>query len=180
MTARFSRWILALLIALTAVGTSFGSASAAPVTPPKSPAKADLALSRTYKAQQKRLKLQDARLKRAIDYATKIDSLIAKLKAKGKDTTALEPAVAEFRSSMGQARAEWQAASTTLATHAGFDDAGKVSDADQARATLKDAHSHMQQTHTIAQAAYAKLRAVIAAYRKANRGVAEPVAPPQP
>ena len=98
MTARFSRWILALLIALVAVGTSFGSALAAPATPPSGTTKAEQALSRTYKAEQKRLKLQDARLKRAIDYATKIDSLIAKLKAKGKDTAALEQAVAEFRS----------------------------------------------------------------------------------
>jgi len=180
MTARLSRWILALLIALIAVGTSFGSASAAPATPPSGATKAELALSRTYKAEQNRLKLQDARLKRAMDYATKIDSLIAKLKAKGKDTAALEQAVAEFRSGIGQARTEWQAASATLATHAGFDGAGKVSNADQARATLKDAHGHMEQVHTIAQAAYQKLRAAIAAYRKAHREVAEPVAPPQP
>ncbi len=180
MTARFSRWTLALLVALVAVGMSFGSASAAPVPPSGGTAKAELALSRTYKAEQKRLKLQDARLKRATDYATKIDSLIAKLKAKGKDTAALEQAVAAFRSGIAQARAEWQADRATLATHAGFDADGKVSNADQARTTLKDAHSHIEQVRTIARATYEKLHTAIAAYRKAHREVAEPVTPPQP
>ena len=120
------------------------------------------------------------RLKNAGQYAGKIDELIAKLKAKGKDTAALEQAVAAFRSGIAQARAEWQAASATLSTHAGFDAAGKVTNADQARATLKDAHGHMEQAHTIAHAAYEKLHAAIVAYRKAHREVKEPVAPPQP
>ena len=180
MTARFSRWTLALLIALVAVGMSFGSASAAPAAPTGGTTKAELALSRAYKAEQDRLKLQDARLKRAADYATKIDSLIAKLKGKGQDTAALEQAVVAFRTGVAQARTEWQAASVTLATHTGFDGAGKVTNTDQAHATLKDAHGHMEQAHTIARAAYEKLHAAIAAYRKAHRGVAEPVAPLQP
>lgn len=180
MTARFSRWILALLIALVAVGMSIGSASAAPAAPAGGAAKAELALSRTYKAEQHRLKLQDVRLKNADKYAGKIDSLIAKLKAKSQDTAALEQSVAAFRSGIAQARAEWQAASAILATHAGFDGVGKVSNADQARATLKDAHGHIEQVHTIARAAYKELHAAIAAYRKAHHGVAEPVAPPQP
>ena len=180
MTSRFSRWTLALLVALVAVGISFGSASAAPAAGTGGPTKADLALSRMYKAEQQRLKLQDARLKNAGQYAGKIDSLIAKLKAKGKDTAALEQAVAAFRTGIAQARGEWQAASATLATHAGFDGSGKLINADQARATLKDAHSHMEQAHTIARGAYKKLHEAIVAYRKAHREMKEPVAPPQP
>jgi hypothetical protein len=180
MTARLSRWTLALLVALIAVGMSFGSASAAPAAGAGGTTKADLALSRMYKAEQQRLKLQDARLARVTDYTTKIDSLIAKLKAKGKDTAALEQAVAAFRTGIAQARAEWQAASATLATHTGFDNNGKVTNADQARATLKDARGHMEQAHRIAGGAYQKLHAAIVAYRKAHREVKEPVAPPQP
>jgi hypothetical protein len=179
MATRFSRWFLALLIALVAVGMSFGSASAAPAKPTPTPP-ANAALSRTYKIEHDRLKLQDVRLKNSIQYAGKIDELIAKLKAKGQDTTALEQVVAAFRAGIAQARAEWQAASVTLATHTGFDDNGKVTNADQARATLKDAHSHMEQAHTIAHAAYAKLHAAFVAYRKAHREVKEPVAPLQP
>ncbi len=179
MIARFSRWTLALLVALVAVGMSFGSASAAPAKPtPTTPANA--ALSRTYKIEQGRLKLQDTRLKNADKHAGKLDQLIAKLKAKGQDTAALEQAVATFRTDIANARAEWQAASATLATHAGFDADGKVTNADQARATLKDAHGHMEQVHAIARGAYQKLHAALVAYRKAHREVKEPVAPLQP
>jgi chromosome segregation ATPase len=157
---------------------TIGSASAAPAKPVAD--KANAALSRRYKEEQQRLKLQDARLNRAAEYAAKVDSIIAKLKAKGKDTAALEQAVAAFRAGIAQARAEWQAASDTLSTHSGFDADGKVSDADQARATLKSAHEHMQSAHTIARGAYKSLHEAIVAYRKANREVKEPVAPVQP
>jgi hypothetical protein len=177
--ARLSRWTLALLVALVAVGMSFGSAQAAPAGGGADKG-GSAALSRTLKVEQQRLKLQDARLKRATEYAAKIDSLIAKLKAKGKDTAALEQAVSTFRAGIEQARAEWQLASDILAAHAGFDAAGKVTNADEARTTLKDAHGHMEQAHTIARGAYKSLRAAIVAYRKANREVKEPVAPEQP
>ena len=176
--ARFSRWTLALLVALVAVGMTAGSASAAPAGGAAD--KQNAALSRRYKEQQQRLKLQDARLNRAVEYAAKIDTMIAKLKAKGKDTAVLEQSVAAFRAGIAQARAEWQAASGILATHAGFDAAGKVSNADQARATLKGAHEHLESTHTIARGAYKSLHEAIAAHRKANREVKEPVAPAQP
>ena len=179
MIARFSRCSLALLAALVAFGMSLASASAAPAKPTP-PNQANAALSRTYKLEQDRLKIQDARLKNAAQYAGKIDEQVAKLKAKGQDTAALEQAVAAFRAELAKARAEWQAAGAALSTHAGFDAAGKVTNADQARATLKDAHDHMEQAHTIAHAAYDKLHDAVVAYRKAHREMKEPVAPAQP
>jgi hypothetical protein len=179
MIACFSRWTLALLIALVAAGANFGSASAAPSKPVPSNA-TNAALSRTYKLEQNRLKVQEVRLNNADKHAGKVDELIAKLKAKGQDTTALEQAIDTFRAEIAKARTEWQAASTALSTHAGFDAAGKVTNADQARATLKEAHSHMQQAHLIAHAAYVNLHAAFATYRKAHREVKEPVAPVEP
>jgi hypothetical protein len=179
MIAHFSRWTLALLVALVAAGASFGSASAAPSKPVPSNS-TNAALSRAYKLEQNRLKVQDVRLKNADKHAGKVDELIAKLKAKGQDTATLEQAIATFRAEIAKARAEWQAASTALSTHAGFDAAGKVTNADQARATLKDAHSHMEQAHLIAHTAYVNLRAAFVAYRKVHREVQEPLAPVEP
>jgi uncharacterized protein YhaN len=176
--ARFNRWTIALLVALVACGISAGSASAAPTG--EGAGRQNAALSRQYKQQQQRLRLQEARLTRAGEYAVKIDGVIAKLTAKGKNTAALEQAVAAFRTAIGQARAEWQAAADTLASHAGFNDAGTVSNADQARTTLQGAPGHMQSVHTIARDAYKSLHQAVAAYRKANREVKEPVAPAQP
>jgi len=177
--AWFNRWTLALLAALVAGGMSFGSAYAAPAGGAGA-AKGIPALSRMYRDEQLRLKIQDARLQRAVEYAAKIDAVIARLAARGKDTAALEQAVAAFRAGIAQARAEWQAASDILAAHAGFDAAGKVRNADQARATLRDAHGHMEQAHTIARGAYTSLHEALVAYRRAYREVKEPVAPEQP
>jgi hypothetical protein len=178
--ARLSRWSLALMIALVAVGMTFGTASAAPGTQDDRPNKGNAALSRMYRVERQRLRLQDARLNRAKEHAAKIDAMIAKLKAKGKDTAALEQAVAAFRAGIDKARAEWQAASDVLTAHAGFDADGKVTNADQARATLKDAHGHMEQAHAIARDAYKSLHTAVLAYRKAHREVHEPRTPPQP
>jgi hypothetical protein len=179
MIAYFSRWTLAVLAALITIGIGFGSASAAPAAKP-TPLDPKGMLSHTYKLEQNRLKVQDMRLKNAILYAGKVNGMIAKLKMKNKDTAALEQAAATFRAEIAKARAEWQAASDTLTAHAGFDATGKVTNADQASATLKDAHGHIEQAHIIAHTAYANLHAAIATYRKAHREVKEPVVPVEP
>jgi len=177
---RFSRWSLALLIALVAVGMSFGSAAAAPRNGNEGPPRKGQALERMYRIERQRLMVQDGRLKRADQYAAKIDALIARLKGKGRDTAALEQAVAAFRTSMATARHEWQSASDTLSAHAGFDAQGKVTDAAQAAATLKDVHGHMAKASQTGRSAYKDLHAALVAYRKAHRDVAEPAAPPAP
>jgi hypothetical protein len=170
---------MALAIALVAIGMTFGTAAAAPAGGAEKP-RPTTELTRMYRAEQLRLRVQGERLTHAATFAAKLDTLIAKLKAKGQDTSALEKAVAAFRASLGKARAEWQAAKDTLATHAGFDDTGKVTNADQARATLKDAHAHMEQAHTIAHQAFLTLKKAVAAYRKAHRNTPEVPAPVEP
>jgi lysozyme family protein len=174
----FSRWILALVIAMVAAGLSFGHAAAAPAGGAKPGA--DVKLTRMYRLAQLRLHAQGERLQRVDLFAGKFDLLIAKLQARGQDTAALEQALAAFRAALEQARAEWNAARSTLDTHAGFGAGGKVTNAGQARATLQQAHGHMEQAHTIAKAALRDLRAVFVAYRKAHRNVPEVPAPLEP
>lgn len=176
-STRFSRWALALVVALAALGMTFGVAAAAPSRGTDKPARRYPRVEAAYKVQQQRLKLQGDRLDLAGTHADKVDALIAQLKAKGQDTSALEQALAAFRAAIERARAEWQAASDVLASHAGFGDDGKVTDAEQARATLDSAHGHMQQVHQIIHAANQALRAALVDYRKSHRA---PVAPPTP
>ena len=172
-----SRWILALMIALLASGMSLGYAAAAPAG---GAPRADKKLAQMYRLEQQRLRVQGQRLTKAAAFAAKFDQLIAKFKAKGQDTAALEQTVAAYRSAIERARGEWTAAQSALGTHAGFDSDGKVTNADQARATLQDAHSHMKQAHTIAKGALKDLRRAFAAFRKAHRGVPAIPAPEEP
>jgi hypothetical protein len=124
--------------------------------------------------------VQSERLKRTDQFADKFETMIAKLQAKGQDTAALEQALTTFRAAIEQAYTEWSAAKSALDTHAGFGANRKVTDADQARATLQDAHDHMEQAHAIAKAAFRDLRTAFVAYRKTHRRVPEVPAPPQP
>lgn len=176
--AHLSRWMLALIVALVAVGTNFGSAAAARSEGPKPPANQNL--TQLYRAEQQRSKIQAERLKQVMAFAGKVDQLIARQKDKKQDTAALERAAASFRAAIERARAEWQAASAALTAHAGFDNDGKVTNADQARAMLRDAHGHMEQAHTIAHNALRELRGALAAYRKAHREAPELPMPQEP
>jgi multidrug resistance efflux pump len=175
----FSRWVLALMIALVAVGMSFDRAAAAPAGGAHRP-RVNARLAQMYRVEQLRLRVQGERLTRVDLFAGKLDTLIAKLKAKGQNTAALDQALAAFRAAIEQARTEWNAAKSTLGSHAGFGTDGKVTDADQARATLEDAHAHMQQAHALAKGAFRDLRAAFIAYRKAHRNVPEVPAPLEP
>jgi len=175
----FSRWILALMIVLVALGMNFDRAAAAPAGGADKP-RANVRLAQMYRVEQLRLRVQGERLTRADLFAAKFDVLIAKLKAKGQNTAELDQALAAFRATIEQARTEWNAAKSTLHSHAGFGTDGKVTDADQARATLQDAHNHMQQAHALAKGAFRDLRAAFVAYRKAHRNVPEVPAPMEP
>jgi len=175
----FSRWVLALVIAMVAVGLNFGHAAAAPASGAAKPG-ANVKLTQMYRAAQLRLRVQGERLRRVDLFAGKLDALVAKLQARGQDTAALEQALASFRASIEQARAEWNAAKSILDSPAGFGTGGKVTDADQARATLQAARGHMEQAHAIAKGALRELRAAFVAYRKAHHRVPQVPAPVEP
>ncbi len=173
------RWTIALLVALVAAAAVVGSAAAASAPAERQPP-ASAALTRGYRAELKRLKLQEQRLAQADEFAAKVDALIAKLKTKGKSTTALEAALANYRTGMASARAEWQLAANVLQAHLGFDADGKVTDPTAASATLKQAHGHIEQAHKLAHVASLEMRLALAQIRKETRGLTIPTLPIEP
>jgi hypothetical protein len=174
---RWGRWPLALLVALLSLSVGWEQTFAAPDTGQGSK---NTVIERSYVTAQRHLKLQDTALTRFGTFADKLAEVIATAQAKGKDTTALEQALATFRQKLAAARADWQTASDTLSSHAGFDAQGKVTDATTARETLQSARTAMQSAHTTVVSARAALRQALATFRKANRGVVTPDAPPAP
>lgn len=65
-----------------------------------------------------------------------VQKLIDEAKAKGQDTSALEAALANLKTAIGAAQSAHDQAASLLASHAGFDGSGKVTDLEQARETL--------------------------------------------
>ncbi|MEI6180168.1 MAG: hypothetical protein WCP31_05405 [Chloroflexales bacterium] len=176
---RYGRWPLALMIALLSLSMGWVPTSAAPGTG-QNTTQGTVALEQAYKTTKVRLTQQDAALTRMGVFADKVAELITKAQAKGKDTTALAQALTTFRQQLVTARAAWQTASDTFASHAGFDAQGKVTDATIARATLKDVRSAMLNAHSILVKARTDIRQALTTFRSANRGVTTPTVPAVP
>ncbi len=171
---RWTRWPLALLAALFSLSIGWSSALAAPKD------KVNKALEQSLVRAKKSLLLQDAHLTRVAAFADKVATAIDKAKEKGKDTTAIEQALATFRQQIAAARADWQAASSALSTHDGFDGQGKVTNAETARATIKTARDAMLKAHNTVKSAGKTMRDALKAFRKANRTTGAPDVPADP
>jgi hypothetical protein len=165
--SRIARWFLTLAVALLAAGATMGSAAAAPRAADTSPPNT-ARLEHAYQAERWHLREMEHRLYEAHQYAERVAALITHLKAHGLDTAPLDRALDAFRAHMADARHQWEAARNTLATHAGFDAQGHVTDAAKAGATLRDAHSHLMRGRAILGAADRALHEAVAAFLRAH------------
>jgi hypothetical protein len=178
-----SKWVVSLFSGLTALtlaaGFAFGPAVTAfaddgtPPAPPqangeKAGGRIDARLARAYARTQELFGMQGERLSGAGERADKIQSLIDTAKANGQDTSAVEAALASFKTSVATAQAAHDTAANLLSTHAGFDDKGKVTDREQARQTLQSVREAMRQAHDALDAGRQTLRQALQAWREAH------------
>jgi hypothetical protein len=112
--------------------------------------------------------LQD-RLDNARAGADLVEEFIQDEQAKGRDTSALETALAELRAKIDEAQALHDEAGQILDEKAGFDENGKVVDRGQARDTLEEAHRAMQDASQTLLTARQDFRQALRDYRQSNR-----------
>lgn len=166
--------LAALIVGLIALAFPFNTVSAqAPNPPSKTPdAKVEKSsnpqLERLFKAEIRQVKEQAQNFKRAAAFTAGVEKLIAKAKENGKDTAALEAAVAQFKTKAAEAKKLHETAAATLKTHAGFDDKGKVTDPALAKTTLKTAGDALRDARKVAAEALKDLREASKAWREAN------------
>jgi hypothetical protein len=126
-------------------------------------------LENLLKREQILLTNQSQRLALSGKVIAKADEWINNLKDKGKDVSALEAALSDYKAASAKAAADLDTAKGVLGTHAGFDSSGQVTDASQALKTLRAAGKAERQLHlTIAPAAIG-FRAAGVDYRQANK-----------
>jgi hypothetical protein len=166
--SRTTRLLLTLVVALVALCATFGSAAAAPRAADTTPPPGNTSLERAYQVEKQHLRRMEFQFHQASAFAEEVAALIHRLKEHGVDTMPLERALAAFRDRMGAAHHQWETARDTLATHAGFDDEGHVTNADQARATVRNAHAHLMRADRIVYAAFHDLRAAVAAFLQSH------------
>ena len=163
--ARWTRWIIPTLAALLLIMGTVGTTTATERGPTTTPTPAYPALEQQYRLQQQQLRSLGEMLTREERRSAEIIKMIAYAKAAGKNTTALEQALATYRSALSNARADWQTAATTLNTHAGFSATGKVAAPDTARATLKTTGSALERSYLTARGAENALNQALATFR---------------
>jgi hypothetical protein len=166
--------LAALIVGLIALAFPLNSVAAqAPTPQPKDPAaKAEKTfypqMEKLFKAEVKQLKEQAQNFKQAGVFTAKIEKFVAKAKENGKDTAALEAALAQFKTKAAEAKKFHDAAAAILKTHAGFDDKGKVTDPALAKDTLKEAGDALRDGRKVAVEAMKVLREAFKAWREAN------------
>jgi hypothetical protein len=96
------------------------------------------ALEKLYKRAVANHERQSKMIEQADNIGNRIAEMIARAKENGKDTTALETALAEFNESLGEARLKFDQTDRIIQQHPGFDDEGKVVEAETARNTLEE------------------------------------------
>lgn len=170
--------LLSSLAALSLMLSAAVPAFAAEGTPTPNGERRTQRLERLYQRALHWLDGQADNLSLAGEVAARIQEFIDKARGEGKDTSALEAALASFNAKVAEAQGKHDEAATILNTHTGFDADGKVTDPQQAQETLVAAGRALRGAHRLLVDARIELRRAIHDFRQANRPA--PAQTPQP
>lgn len=132
-------------------------------------ARAEERLERLLTREQHLLTHQQDRLDHSGEAIARTERFVADQKAQGKDPSAIESALAQFKAAVASARTHHDTAKALLDAHAGFDASGKVADQAQAKVTLRDAGRAQRLFHLTMRRGSVNLQTTVAEYRLLNR-----------
>jgi hypothetical protein len=104
----------------------------------------------------------------------KFQSRIDKAAGKGKDVTALQFALDAFESALKSAKPKYESMNGLVNSHQGFDANGKVTDAEQAKSTVKEMGEKLKEVKESMGGTGKALREALKAFREANRPAETP------
>ncbi len=163
-----------LLLAVSAAALIFAafpvtSAYAADETPP---AKGEVSNEKLEKVWARQLQAYEKIGKAFTDvdaHIAKFQERIDKAAAKGKDVSALQAALDAYEPALKAAQPTYASIASIVNTHAGFDASGKVTDAEQAKATVEQMRTKMQEIKSTMNGTFKALLEEMKAFREANK-----------
>ncbi len=177
---RFTSWLLGGTLAAGAVLGSFAPLAAVPVyaapaveEPPPPADGAGLrgaAVKLAYQRLQGVETRQQGTIDKALAGAGRLEDLIDQARERGREVSALESALASFRSAMDSAQAAHNRGVAILTVHAGFDLQGEVTDLKAAWETVRSAGKEFRDSAKTMASALRELHEAIRDWREANRG----------
>jgi len=105
---------------------------------------------------------------KADEFVAKVQKLLDRAKANGKDVAAVQSALDAFVESAKDAKPIYEGAKGIINSHQGFDANGKVTDPAKAKETIKALHEKTQEIKTAMDGTGKALREAIKAFREAN------------
>jgi hypothetical protein len=172
MKQLFKKTVLVALVAALAVAAMpFIRASAMGENDLSTPRAGEISNERLEQAWARQLRVYDRLgegFDRADDFIAKAQSLIDKASANGKDVKALQAALDAFEASIEEALPVYESAQPIVDAHAGFDEKGKVTDAEQAQETVRAMGEKLKEIRSAMDGTARALREAIKAFREAN------------
>jgi len=108
------------------------------------------------------------RMGRVDGFIAKIQSLVDRAKAKGKDVSAVQAALDAFEAQWKAAKPTYESIKGVVNSHQGFDANGKVTDLEKAKATVKEMHNKFKEIRDTLNGTGKALHEAIKAFRDAN------------
>jgi cytochrome c556 len=159
--------LLALIAALVMASLPFVSASAAGLDDPTPPAQTKFTNERLEKIWARQLRRYE-RFGQAEELIDRVQRLIDRAKANGKDVSALQAALDAFAAAVKQAHPAYESMKGIVNSHQGFDSNGQVTDSAKALETVRAMHEKFQEIKTTLNGTGRALREAIKAFRQAN------------
>jgi hypothetical protein len=171
MKTIFKKTILfALVAALASLGVAslpFVSAAAQGANDPAPSTQRQIPNERLERIWARQLKLYE-RMGRAEEFVARVQRLLDRATANGKDVSAIQSALDAFNAAIKDAKPIYESAKGIINSHQGFDANGKVTDPEKAKETIKAMHEKMQGIKTAMDGTGKALREAIKAFREAN------------
>jgi len=105
---------------------------------------------------------------RSDDFVDRVQTLIDKADANGKDVSAVQTALDAFEAALKDAHPVYEGGKGIVNSHQGFDNDGKVTDAEKAKETVQTMREKLQEIKNAMDGTGRALRDAIRDFREAN------------
>lgn len=163
--------LIAMVAALALAGPPLMSASAAPATDDPPPAEREVSAERLERVWARQLRLYERignGYDRSDNFVEKVQTMIDKAGANGKDVSAVQAALDAFEEAIKYAHPVYESAKGIINSHQGFDNDGKVTDIEKAKETVQSMGEKLKEIKESMGGTGRALHEAIKAFREAN------------
>jgi hypothetical protein len=164
----FTKTILFSLVAVLGVASlPVFSVSALGSNDPTPPPQRQVTNERLERIWARQLRMYE-RMGKADEFIERVQKLIDRASANGKDVSAVQSALDAFESAWKDAKPIYESMNGIVNSHQGFGEDGKVTDPEKAKETIRSMHEKMQEIKMVMNGTGQALREAIQAFREAN------------